>query len=99
MKAIKDQQPVLLDIEFSVKLTLPTLQELYFLYDECESSYRFLPILPIAIQDEIDEIHDQIKIDNQFEVSSNAFEDMDEPKPAAHAVWTSNEMKLTENPW
>ncbi|CAH01759.1 uncharacterized protein KLLA0_C15851g [Kluyveromyces lactis] len=99
VKAIKDQQPVLLDIEFSVKLTLPTLQELYFLYDECESSYRFLPILPIAIQDEIDEIHDQIKIDNQFEVSSNAFEDMDEPKPAAHAVWTSNEMKLTENPW
>ncbi|CDO93243.1 unnamed protein product [Kluyveromyces dobzhanskii CBS 2104] len=99
VKGLKEQENVSLDTEFCVKLTLPTLHELYSLYDECEDSYRFLPILPIGVRDEIDDIHDQIKSNEQYEVSSNAFENMDEPKPAAHSVWNSNDMKLSENPW
>lgn len=99
VKAEKEEEPIMLETEFDVYLALPTLHELYALYDECESSYIYLPVLPVEIQDEVDDVHDQVKGDQDLETASGTFENMDEPKPAAHAVWSSNDMKLQENPW
>ena len=99
VKALKEQQSIIFGERSQVFITLPTLQELFTLYEECDSSYRFLPILPMEVQDEVDEIHDQIKEDDVMTSSSSAvqFDTLDEPKPAAHTVWSSNE--LQENPW
>ncbi|SCW01313.1 LAFE_0D09824g1_1 [Lachancea fermentati] len=40
-------------------LALPTVAELIDNYSSCEDSYELLPFLPVDVQDDVDEIHEQ----------------------------------------
>lgn len=97
VKQLEKPEDVLLPDGFTHFLTLPTMNELFSLYVECERNYRFLPILPMDLQDSIDDIHDQQQMDEFDQHGSEMFGSMHEPKPVAQTVWSTNE--LQENPW